>query len=145
MKTFHPKLADLQGKRKWFVIDANNLVLGKLATKAAVILRGKNKATWHPSIDCGDNVIIINAENVVLTGQKEMHKMYYTHSGYPGALKTTSAGAMREKHPERILEFAISGMIPRNKLKKIILGKLYVYVGSDHPHAGQNPETITLK
>ncbi|MBT4384763.1 50S ribosomal protein L13 [Candidatus Peregrinibacteria bacterium] len=145
MKTYHPKLADVQGKRKWFIIDANNIVLGQLATKAAVILRGKSKAIWHPSIDCGDNVIVINAEKVVLTGQKELHKKYYSHSGYPGALKTTTAKEMREKHPERIVEKAIGGMIPRNKLKKIVLGKLYVYVGSEHPHSGQTPETLTIK
>jgi large subunit ribosomal protein L13 len=145
MKTHHPKLTDFQGKRAWHLIDAEGQVLGNLAVEAAVILRGKNKPEWHPSLDCGDNIIVINAEKIVLTGQKEAQKEYFRHSGYPGALKRTTAGKMRKEHPERIIEKAVAGMIPRNRLKKIILGKLHVYAGAEHPHAGQNPKPLTLK
>lgn len=144
MTTTHPKLVDMKAARKWYVIDAQGLVLGKVATLVADTLRGKNKPTWHPAVDCGDNVIIINADKVVLTGNKEAGKVYYSHSGYPGALKEVTAKKMRETHPERILEKAISGMISRNRLKRHILTKLYVYAGSEHPHTGQNPETLSL-
>jgi large subunit ribosomal protein L13 len=145
MKTHHPKLEDLRKDRKWHLIDADGLILGKLAVEAAVKLRGKDEPNFHPSVDCGDNVVVINAEKVVLTGNKEAQKMYHTHSGYPGALKSVPAGKMREKHPERIVEKAIGGMIPRNRLKKIILGKLYVYAGAEHPHASQDPKPLTIK
>lgn len=134
----------MKATRKWHVIDAEGKVLGKVATLVADTLRGKNKPTWHPSIDCGDHVIIINAEKIVLTGNKEKNKMYYSHSGYPGALKTTTAGKLRESYPERILEKAIAGMIPRNRLKQHIVSKLYVYAGPEHPHAGQSPEPLSL-
>ncbi len=144
MTTTHPKLADIKASRQWYLIDAKGMVLGKLATLAADTLRGKNKACWHPSVDCGDNLIIINAKHIVLTGNKESNKIYYSHSGYPGALKAVSAKKMRETYPERILEKAISGMIPRNRLKKHILGKLHIYAESDHPHAGQNPKQLSL-
>ncbi|MFT7184091.1 MAG: large subunit ribosomal protein L13 [Oceanicoccus sp.] len=144
MTTTHPKLSEVRLTRKWYILDAEGIVLGQIATKVANILRGKNKAIWHPSIDCGDNVIIINAEKVVLTGNKEEQKKYYSHSGYPGALKTVTAKKMRETFPERILEKAIAGMISRNRLKKHILTKLHVYAGSEHPHTGQNPETLSL-
>ncbi len=145
MKTHHPKLEDVRKDRAWHIIDAKGLILGKLATEVAVILRGKNKPNWHPSVDCGDNVIVVNAEKVVLTGQKESQKMYYTHSGYPGALKEKPLSKMRAEHPERIVEKAVAGMISRNRLKKIILGKLHVYAGPEHPHASQNPKPLTLK
>jgi large subunit ribosomal protein L13 len=144
MKTLHPKLADVQQTRKWFVIDAKGQVLGKVATRAAVVLRGKNKADWHPSIDCGDHLVIINADKVVLTGQKEFNKEYIHHTGYPGALKRVTVEKMRATYPERILEKAIAGMIPRNRLKKLILNKLHVYAGTDHPHAPQTPEPLTV-
>lgn len=144
MTTTHPKLADLRATRKWYVIDASGLVLGKVSTLAANVLRGKTKPNWHPSVDCGDNLIIINADKIVLTGKKEDQKMYYSHSGYPGALKAVSAKKMRETYPERILQKSIAGMIPRNRLKRHIVSKLYVYAGAEHPHAGQNPETLSL-
>lgn len=144
MTTTHPKLAEVRTTRKWYILDAQGLVLGKVATLVANLLRGKTKAMWHPSIDCGDHVIIINADKVILTGNKEDQKLYYTHSGYPGALKEVTAKKMRETFPERILEKAIAGMVPRNRLKTHIMGKLYVYSGSDHPHTGQNPETLSL-
>lgn len=144
MKTFHPKLEDVKKDRKWLLIDAEGQVLGQLATKIADILRGKNKPSWHPSIDCGENVIVINAEKVVLTGNKASRKEYIHHTGYIGHLKRVPFAKMLAEHPERIIEKAVAGMIPRNRLKKHILGKLHVYAGTEHPHAGQNPETLTV-
>lgn len=144
MKTFHPKLADVKNNRKWILIDAKGQVLGKLATEVAVRLRGKDKPTWHPSLDCGDHIIVINAKEIVLTGQKEDKKEYIHHTGYPGGIRRKTVRKMREEHPERIIEKAVAGMIPRNRLKKFILNKLYVYGGEEHPHAGQKPETLTL-
>ncbi|MBU0981382.1 50S ribosomal protein L13 [Patescibacteria group bacterium] len=137
MKTTHPKLADMNANREWYLVDAKNQVLGKLATKIADTLRGKNKPCWHPSVDCGDNVVVINAEKVVLTGQKEEKKQYITHSKYPGGLKTKTARNVRESHPERIIEGAVAGMMPRNRLRKHILSKLKVYAGENHPHTAQ--------
>lgn len=145
MKTFHPKLEDVRTERKWLLVDAKGMVLGQLATAVADRLRGKHKPTWHPSVDCGDNVVVINAEQVVLTGNKDYHKEYIRHTGYPGGIKRVPVSRMREEHPERIIEKAVAGMIPRNRLKKHILGKLHVYGGSEHPHAAQNPEKLTLK
>lgn len=145
MKTTHPKLADLKGNRAWRLVDADGIVLGQLAVKVADMIRGKDKPDWHPSLDCGDNVVVINAEKVVLTGQKESKKEYIRHSGYPGALKRTTAGKMRAEHPERIIEAAVSGMMPKNRLRKHFLSKLYVYAGTEHPHAGQNPKPLTFK
>lgn len=144
MKTTHPKLEDLKKTRQWHLIDADGKVLGQVAVEVANLLRGRNKATWHPAVDCGDNVVIINAEKIVVTGQKEEKKEYIHHTGYIGHLKRKSLKKMREDHPERILEKAIAGMIPRNRLKKHILGKLYVYAGTEHPHAGQNPKPYTF-
>jgi len=145
MKTFHPKLEEMRADRKWLLIDAEGKVLGKLATLIADKLRGKDKPNWHPSIDCGDNVVVINADKVVLTGQKEYHKEYIRHTGYPGGLKRVPIAKMRVDHPERILEKAIAGMVPRNRLKQHFLKKLHIYAGSEHPHAVQNPQPITLK
>ncbi len=145
MKTFHPKLADVQKTRKWYVIDADGVVLGQLATRVADVLRGKHLPTWHPSLDCGDHVIVINAEKVLLTGNKEATKEYIHHTGYPGAIRYVSVPQMRADHPERIVEKAIFGMLTNNRLKKHILSKLYVYGGSEHPHMGQNPVTLKLK
>lgn len=144
MKTFHPKLAEVRDQRAWIILDAEGQVLGKVATKAADLLRGKLKPTWHPSIDSGDNVIIINAEKVVLTGNKENRKEYIHHTGYPGGLVRVPVAKMRAEKPERILEAAIFGMIPRNRLKKFILQKLHVYAGTNHPHSGQDPKPLTV-
>ena len=144
MKTHHPKLEDLRKNRQWHVIDAKGVVLGQLATKVAVVLRGKDKAHWHPSVDCGDNVIVVNADQVVLTGNKEEAKEYIHHTGFPGALRRRTARKMRETYPERIIEKAVAGMIPRNRLKKHVLSKLHVYAGAEHPHAGQNPQSLTV-
>lgn len=144
MKTTHPKLAEVRPTRKWFMVDAKGKVLGQVAVEVANILRGKNKVNWHPSLDCGDHVVVINAAEVVLTGQKETKKEYIHHTGYPGGIRRKTAAKMREDHPERIIEKAVAGMIPRNRLKKIILSKLHVYAGADHKHEAQKPEAIQL-
>lgn len=145
MKTFHPKLADVKETRAWHLVDAEDIVLGQLAVKVADVLRGKNKPSWHPSLDCGDNVVIVNAEKVVLTGQKESNKEYITHSGFPGALKRKTAKKVREDSPTHIVEHAVSGMLPKNRLRRHFLSKLHVYAGAEHPHAGQNPKPLTIK
>ncbi len=142
-KTYTPKSTP-KDDRKWFLVDAKDKVLGRIATEIAVILRGKNKTAFAPHVDIGENVIIINAEKVLLTGNKESQKEYITHSGYLGHLKRKPISTVREHDPTRILEEAIAGMIPRNKLKKFILEKLYVYAGENHPHGGQNPTIINL-
>jgi len=144
MKTFSPKLEDIDKNRKWYLIDAKGKILGRLATKIAVILRGKDKTIFSPHIDCGDHVVVINADQIKLTGQKWDQKKYYRHSGYPGALKTTTAKEMREKKPENLLAEAVKGMIPRNRLRTHVLSKLKIYAGEDHKHSAQNPETIEL-
>ena len=132
-------------ERKWYVIDAEGKSLGRVATKAAHILRGKHKPTFTPHIDCGDNVIIINAEKVNLTGNKLEDKMYYNHSMYPGGLRERNAKIMREKYPVEMVERAVKGMLPHNRLGRAMYKKLFVYTGSEHPHAAQKPETMELK
>ncbi|HMR01310.1 MAG TPA: 50S ribosomal protein L13 [Candidatus Gracilibacteria bacterium] len=142
MKTFSPKKADLT--RKWYLVDAKGQTLGKLATEVANVLRGKNKPTFAPHVDCGDFVVIINAKDVKLTGAKIMQKKYYSHSRYPGGLKEQTAAELLEKHPERVLEKAIRGMIPPNKLRAQIISKLKIYAGEEHKHEAQQPETLTF-
>ena len=131
--------------RKWFVIDAEGQVLGRVAAKAAHILRGKHKATYTPHIDCGDYVIIINAEKAVLTGNKLEDKMYYNHSMYPGGLRVRSAKVMKEQYPVEMVERAVKGMLPHNRLGRQMYKKLFVYAGSEHPHAAQKPEAMEIK
>jgi large subunit ribosomal protein L13 len=131
--------------RKWYLIDATDLVLGRLSTEVATILRGKHKPTFTPHVDCGDYVIIINAEKIALTGNKLDGKLYYRHSGYPGGLKVRSARTFLEKQPHRVLEKAIRGMLPKNKLGEAMYRKLYVYAGPDHPHQGQKPEVLEIR
>ncbi len=142
MSTVFPSGNDIQ--RKWFVLDAENAVLGRLATKAATLLMGKHKATYTPFLDTGDHVVVINARKVKLTGRKEEQKVYRTHSGYPGGLKEVGARKMRERRPERMLELAISGMLPKTKLGKQMYRKLNVYAGDQHPHIAQKPEAMAL-
>ena len=132
-------------EHKWYVIDATDLVLGRLSTEAAVLLRGKHKPTFTPHVDCGDYVIIVNAEKVALTGNKLDDKMYYRHSGYPGGLKSRTAKRMLELQPQKVLEKSIRGMLPKNRLGNDIYRKLYVYVGPEHPHQGQKPEAYTVR
>ena len=142
MKTFMQKKEAVE--RKWYVIDAEGQTLGRLATKAANILHGKHKVTYTPHVDCGDYVIIVNAEKVVLTGNKLADKKYYNHSGYPGGLRERTAGEMVEKYPEEMVERAIKGMLPHNRLGRAMGKKLFVYAGPDHKHSAQKPETISV-
>ena len=132
-------------ERKWYVIDAEGKSLGRVATKAAHILRGKHKPTFTPHIDCGDNVIIINAEKVNLTGNKLEDKMYYNHSMYPGGLRERNAKVMKEQYPIEMVERAVKGMLPHNRLGRAMYKKLFVYTGSEHPHIAQKPEVLELK
>ena len=137
MNTSFPSGNDIQ--RNWFVLDADGVVLGRLATKVAMMLMGKHKPTYTPFLDTGDHVVIVNADKVRLTGRKEDDKLYRTHSGYPGGLKEVQARKMRQKRPERMLELAIQGMLPKTKLGKQMYRKLNVYAGPKHPHQAQKP------
>lgn len=140
MNTVFPSGNDIA--RKWFILDAENAVLGRIATQAATLLMGKHKPTYTPFLDTGDHVIVINAKKVKLTGRKEDQKMYRHHSGYPGGLKEVKASRMRETRPERMLELAIAGMLPKTKLGKQMVRKLNVYAGDKHPHQAQKPEAF---
>ena len=131
--------------RSWYVIDATDMPLGRLATKVADVLRGKHKVTYTPNVDCGDYVIVINASKVVLTGNKLDDKMYYNHSGYPGGLRERTAKEMRERYPIEMVERAVKGMIPHNRLGRQEAKKLFVYAGSEHPHMAQNPKELIIK
>ena len=135
MRTFTPKSGDIT--RQWHVIDATDVVLGRLASQTAILLRGKHKATFAPHVDTGDFVIIVNAEKVALSGNKKTTKMAYRHSGYPGGLSATPIGELLEKDARKAVENAVWGMLPKNKLGRQILKKLKVYSGPDHPHAAQ--------
>ncbi|WP_297587322.1 50S ribosomal protein L13 [uncultured Mobiluncus sp.] len=142
MRTYSPKAGDVDAK--WHVVDADGIVLGRLASQVATLLRGKHKPTFAPNFDNGDYVIVINAEKVVLTGNKWTEKTAYHHSGFPGGLKATSYQELRDKQPEKIIEKAVRGMMPHNRLSKQQMTKLKVYAGPEHPHAGQNPEVFEL-
>ena len=142
MRTYTPKPGDVQ--RDWYVIDATDVVLGRLATHVATLLRGKHKATFAPHVDGGDFVIVINAEKVALTGNKRETKLAYRHSGYPGGLRATRYVDLLEKHPERAIEKAVRGMLPHTTLGRQQLSKLKVYAGAEHPHAAQQPKPFEL-
>ncbi|HEY4758224.1 MAG TPA: 50S ribosomal protein L13 [Chthoniobacterales bacterium] len=142
MRTEYPSKHDI--KRAWHVIDANDAVLGRVASRAAMLLMGKHKPTFAPSIDTGDHVVIVNAAKVKLTGGKENQKVYRRHTGYPGGLIETGARRMREIRPERMLELAISGMLPKTKLGKQMYRKLNVYRGENHPHQAQKPAPLAI-
>lgn len=137
MRTYSPKPGDVQ--RQWHVIDANDVVLGRLASQAATLLRGKHKPIFAPHVDTGDFVIIVNADKVALTGHKREQKMAYRHSGYPGGLRSVPYSELLDKRPERAVEKAVRGMLPKNSLGRAMLKKLKVYAGPDHPHAAQKP------
>ncbi|WP_336646719.1 50S ribosomal protein L13 [Microbacterium sp. USHLN186] len=141
-RTYTPKTGQIQ--RDWIVIDAADVVLGRLASHAAAILRGKHKPTFAPHVDTGDFVVIVNADKVALTGQKLQKKMAYRHSGYPGGLTATSYAELLEKNPVRAVEKAVRGMLPKNTLGRQQLSKLKVYAGAEHPHAAQQPTPYTL-
>jgi large subunit ribosomal protein L13 len=142
MKTFSAKANEVP--RKWWIIDANNQVLGRVAVKAANLLRGKEKPIYTTHVDTGDFVVVINADKVRLTGKKEEQKTYMSYSGFVGGHKSENARARRERHPELMVERAIRGMIPHNKLGRAVYRKLKVYKGDQHPHAAQQPDTITI-
>lgn len=141
--TFIQKKEDVV--RSWYVIDATDIPLGRLATKAADVLRGKHKPTYTPNVDCGDYVIVINASKVALTGNKLEDKMYYNHSGYPGGLRERTAKVMKEQYPIEMIERAVKGMIPHTRLGNKEAKKLFVYAGNEHPHMAQNPKELTIK
>lgn len=141
-RTFSPTPADI--RREWLVIDASDVVLGRLASHAAALLRGKHKPTFSPHMDMGDYVVIVNADKVVLTGQKAQQKKAYRHSGYPGGLSAVSYTELLEKNPVRAVEKAIRGMLPKNTLGREQLKKLKVYTGSEHPHQAQQPRPYEL-
>ena len=143
MKTYYAKPGEVE--REWLLIDATDLVLGRLATQVAMILRGKTKPTYTPNVDTGDYVVIVNADKIRLTGNKAEQKAYYAYSGYPGGLKETSFKTMMEKHPERVIEKAVRGMLPKGTLGRQMGKKLHVYAGPDHQQQAQNPRQITLE
>ncbi len=141
-KTFSPKAADVT--RVWHVVDATDLPLGRLASEVATLLRGKHKPTFAPHIDGGDFVIVVNAEKVAVTSGKSQSKIYYRHSGYPGGIKAESFESLRLRRPEAIIERAVRGMLPKNKLGRQMARKLKVYAGAEHPHAAQQPQPLEL-
>ena len=143
MRTFSPKAGDIQ--RQWHVIDASDVVLGRLASHVAILLRGKHKPIFAPHIDTGDFVVVVNAEKVALSGNKLQDKRAYRHSGYPGGIHSVSYGELLAKHPERVIEKAVKGMLPKNSLGRNMLRKLKVYAGPDHPHQAQQPTPFTIK
>jgi large subunit ribosomal protein L13 len=142
VSTYVPKAGEI--KKSWVVIDAEGKVLGRVAAEASKLLRGKHKPQYTPYLDCGDNVIIINAEKAKVTGRKFTDKIYYRHSGHPGGIKEVTYGAMLEKHPTRAMTLAIKGMLPHNRLGRVLAGNVRVYAGSEHPHESQNPATHTF-
>jgi large subunit ribosomal protein L13 len=143
VKTYHAKPGEVE--REWLVIDATDVVLGRLASQVAQILKGKTKPQYTPHVDTGDFVIVVNAEKIKLTGNKAEKKNYYSHSGFIGGLKETSFARMLEKHPERVIEHAVKGMLPKNTLGRAMGMKLKVYAGPEHPHEAQKPRQITLE
>ncbi|MEW6108347.1 MAG: 50S ribosomal protein L13 [Nitrospirota bacterium] len=140
MKTRFAKKGDID--RKWYVIDARDIVLGRLATKVATYLRGKNKPVFTPNVDTGDFVIVVNADKIRLTGNKLTDKVYYHHSGYIGGIKAQTAKELLDKKPEKIIEKAVWGMLPKNRLGRVMIKKLKVYKGAEHPHKAQSPEIL---
>lgn len=142
-KTISAKKGSVE--KNWWILDADSRVLGRVASEVAKIIRGKHKPSFTPHIDCGDNVIVINAEKIRMTGDKMNSKEYISHSGYPGGQKRLSPKQMLAKKPERIFEFAVKGMLPKNRLGRQLFKNLYVYVGDQHPHEAQNPKVLELK
>ena len=143
MKTYVTKSSEVE--RDWYVVDATGQTLGRLAAQVARILRGKHKPTYSPAVDTGDYVIVVNAEKIHVTGRKLDQKIYYRYSGYPGGLKRTPLRDLLQKHPTRVIEHAVRGMLPKNRLGRRMFKKLKVYAGPDHPHAAQQPSLLDLK
>ena len=142
MKTFMASPATIE--RKWYVVDATDMTLGRLAAEVAKVLRGKNKPIFTPHMDCGDNVIVINAEKIKVTGKKMDQKIYYHHSDYVGGMKETTLREKMAKKPEQVIELAVKGMLPKGPLGREMYTKLHVYAGAEHPHAAQKPEVLTF-
>ena len=142
-KTYSPKADDVA--REWFVVDATNLPLGRLASEIAQVLRGKHKPIVAPHVDTGDFVVVVNAEKVAVTSDKSQSKIYYRHSGYPGGLREETFESLRERRPEAIIERAVRGMLPKTRLGRQMLRKLKVYAGPDHPHRAQSPQALEFK
>jgi large subunit ribosomal protein L13 len=141
-KTFVTTKEQGLSERQWYVLDADGVVLGRLATRVANLLRGKTKRTFTPHTDCGDFVIVINAAKVKLTGNKETEKVYHHHTGFPGGIRSVRAGDLRSRHPERLIERAVIGMLPKNRLSRGLATKLKVYRGAEHPHQAQKPQLL---
>ena len=142
MSSFIAKPAEIE--RKWYVVDAEGKTLGRLASEVAMVLRGKNKPIYTPHVDCGDYVIVINAEKVVVTGKKRSNKIYKKHTGYPGGLREITFDKLQQKKPEEIIRHAVKGMLPDGKLGRQMFKKLKVYAGAEHPHTAQKPETLEI-
>ena len=143
MKTFMASPSTIE--RKWYVVDATGYTLGRLASEVAKVLRGKNKPTYTPSMDTGDYVIVVNAEKITVTGKKLDDKVYYNHSGWVGGLKETTLREMLAKHPERVIEYAVKGMLPKGPLGRQMIKKLHVYAGAEHNHVAQQPKALEIK
>ena len=143
VKTYIPKATEIE--RRWYIVDAEGLTLGRLATQIATVIRGKHKPSFTPHLDVGDYVIVVNAEKVHVTGNKEEQKFYYRHSGYPGGFRSTSLRDQLAKHPERVIETAVKGMLPHTNLGRDQLKKLKVFAGPIHPHTAQQPETLEIR
>ncbi|MGP4082531.1 50S ribosomal protein L13 [Pseudalkalibacillus sp. R45] len=143
MRTYMAKPKEID--RKWYVVDAAGKTLGRLSSEVASVLRGKHKPTYTPHVDTGDHVIILNASKIELTGKKMSDKLYHRHTGHPGGLRTRTAQEMRDTRPEKMLELAIKGMLPKNSLGRKMAKKLHVYAGNEHPHQAQNPENYELR
>ncbi len=142
-KTYIPKATEIE--RRWYIVDAEGLTLGRLATQVATIIRGKHKPSFTPHLDVGDYVIVVNAEKVHVTGNKEEQKFYYRHSGYPGGFRSTSLRDQLDKHPERVIETAVKGMLPHTNLGRDQLKKLKVFAGPNHPHVAQQPTPLEIR
>lgn len=145
MKTYNPTRAELEAERRWHVVDAEGVPLGRLSTNVAHLLRGKHKPTWVPHLDAGDFVVVVNADKAVLTGRKEDQKVYYRHSGKPGKLKEETAGELRERKPTELVRLAVKRMLPKNSLGRKQITKLKIYAGPDHPHEAQQPADYSLE
>lgn len=142
MKTYSPKAGDVD--RQWWIIDAEDMILGRLATRAATILRGKHKPSFAPHADMGDCVIVLNASKIAVTGQRLKQKVYYNHSGYPGGLREETLEKLLARRPEEVIRLAVRGMLPHNRLGRQLIGKLKVYAGTDHPHGNHSPRMLDI-
>jgi large subunit ribosomal protein L13 len=145
LKTYIAREKEIEESKRWYIIDAEGQVLGRMASKIAHILRGKNKPIYSPHQDVGDYIVVVNAEKIKLTGKKMEQKTYFRHSGYPGGVTQTPVSLMLQRHPERVVEYAVKRMMPKNALGRDMFKKLKVYAGSDHPHKAQQPQTLDLK